>query len=57
MIARNTVCLWFDHDALEAATFYAATFPNSHVDGIFRAPADYPAGKRGDVLSVSFTVE
>ena len=56
MIARNTVCLWFDHDALEAATFYAATFPNSHVDGIFRAPADYPAGKRGDVLTVGFTV-
>ena len=56
MIARNTVCLWFDHDALEAATFYAATFPDSHVDGIFRAPADYPAGKHGDVLSVSFTV-
>jgi predicted 3-demethylubiquinone-9 3-methyltransferase (glyoxalase superfamily) len=56
MIARNTVCLWFDHDALEAATFYAATFPDSHVDGIFRAPADYPAGKRGDVLTVGFTV-
>ena len=57
MIARNTVCLWFDHDALEAARFYGATFPDSHVDGIFRAPADYPAGKRGDVLSVSFTIE
>ena len=56
MIARNTVCLWFDHDALEAARFYAATFPDSHVDGIFRAPADYPAGKRGDVLTVGFTV-
>lgn len=56
MIARNSVCLWFESQALEAATFYAATFPDSHVDGVFRAPADYPAGRQGDVLTVAFTV-
>ena len=55
-IPRNTVCLWFDRDALQAATFYAKTFHDSHVDGVFRAPADYPAGKQGDVLTVTFTV-
>ena len=55
-IPRNTVCLWFDRDALEAASFYAATFPNSHVEDVFRAPADYPSGKEGDVLTVTFTV-
>ena len=55
-IARNTVCLWFDGGALDAANFYAATFPDSRVDGIFKAPSDYPSGKQGDVLTVSFTV-
>jgi predicted 3-demethylubiquinone-9 3-methyltransferase (glyoxalase superfamily) len=49
-------CLWFDHNAEEAAQFYAATFPDSSVDAVHRAPGDYPAGKRGDVLTVDFTV-
>lgn len=49
-------CLWFDHNAEEAANFYARTFPDSHVDAIFRAPSDYPSGKEGDVLTVEFTV-
>ncbi len=53
---KNTVCLWYDHDAEEAARFYAATFPNSAVGAVHRAPSDYPAGKAGDVLTVEFTV-
>lgn len=56
MTARNTICLWFDHDALEAATFYAVTFPDSAVTGVHAAPGDYPSGKQGDVITVTFTV-
>ena len=56
MIPKNTVCLWFDGDALDAATFYAETFPDSRVTAVNRAPADYPSGKAGDVLTVGFTV-
>lgn len=55
-LSKNTVCLWFDGAALDAATFYAATFPDSAVGEVFRAPCDYPAGKTGDVLTVAFTV-
>jgi predicted 3-demethylubiquinone-9 3-methyltransferase (glyoxalase superfamily) len=55
-IAKNTVCLWYDGKAEDAARFYAATFPDSSVDGLYRAPGDYPSGKEGDVLTVSFTV-
>ena len=54
--ARNTVCLWFDGDAEEAARFYASVFPDSAVTAVHRAPGDYPAGKQGDVLTVEFTV-
>jgi predicted 3-demethylubiquinone-9 3-methyltransferase (glyoxalase superfamily) len=53
---KNTICLWFDKDAEEAARFYAATFPDSRVTAVLRAPADYPSGKAGDVLTVEFTV-
>ncbi len=56
MRPKNTICLWFDHDAEEAARFYAATFPDSRVTGVVRAPGDYPDGKAGDVLTVEFTV-
>ena len=55
-IAKNTVCLWFDRDAEAAARFYAATFPDSAVTAVRRAPDDYPSGKAGDVLTVEFTV-
>ena len=55
-MAKATVCLWFDRSALEAAQFYAATFPDSAVRAAQRAPADYPNGKQGDVLVVEFTV-
>ena len=56
MIPRNTICLWYDGTALEAAQFYAATFPDSAVGTIQRAPSNYPMGKEGDVLTVEFTV-
>ncbi len=55
MIAKNTVCLWFDKDAEKAARFYAATFPNSEVVAVHTAPGDFPGGKQGDVLTVEFT--
>jgi predicted 3-demethylubiquinone-9 3-methyltransferase (glyoxalase superfamily) len=54
--AKNTVCLWYDHDAEEAARFYAKTFPDSSVGELHRAPADNPSGKEGAVLTVDFTV-
>ena len=54
--ARNTICLWFDRDAEAAVRFYAATFPDSAVGAIHRAPGDYPDGQQGDVLVVEFTV-
>jgi 2-polyprenyl-6-hydroxyphenyl methylase/3-demethylubiquinone-9 3-methyltransferase len=56
MLAKNTICLWFDGTALDAARFYAATFPDSAVGAIHRAPGDYPAGKEGAILTVEFTV-
>ena len=54
--AKNTICLWYDGDAESAATFYAATFPDSSVDAVHRAPGDFPSGKKGQVLTVEFTV-
>jgi predicted 3-demethylubiquinone-9 3-methyltransferase (glyoxalase superfamily) len=54
--AKNTICLWYDKDAEAAARFYAETFPNSVVSAVHRAPSDYPSGKKGDVLTVEFTV-
>ena len=56
MTPKNTICLWFDQDAFDAATFYAATFPDSHVGRVHRAPGDFPGGLEGQVLTVEFTV-
>ena len=56
MKPKNMICLWFNKDAEEAARFYAATFPDSKVTAVHRAPGDYPSGKVGDVLTVEFTV-
>jgi predicted 3-demethylubiquinone-9 3-methyltransferase (glyoxalase superfamily) len=56
MMSKNTICLWYDGTALEAAQFYAKTFPDSAVGAVHLAPGDYPAGKQGDVLTVEFTV-
>ena len=55
-MSKNTICLWYNHDAEEAARFYAATFPNSEVTAVHKAPSDYPGGRKGDVLTVDFTV-
>jgi predicted 3-demethylubiquinone-9 3-methyltransferase (glyoxalase superfamily) len=54
--AKNTICLWYDRNAEEAARFYAKTFPDSSVGAVHRAPGDFPSGKKGDVLTVEFTV-
>ncbi len=54
--AKNTICLWFNRDAEDAARFYARTFPDSSVLAVHRAPGDYPSGKKGDILTVEFTV-
>jgi predicted 3-demethylubiquinone-9 3-methyltransferase (glyoxalase superfamily) len=53
---KNTICLWYNHDAEEAAQFYARTFPDSAVSAVHRAPSDFPGGKEGNVLTVEFTV-
>ena len=53
---KNTICLWYDRDAEDAARFYAQTFPDSTVGAVHRAPSDFPGGKAGDVLTVEFTV-
>src|SRR6187399_130879 len=54
--AKNTICLWYDRDAEDAARFYAKTFPNSSVGAVYAAPGDFPSGKKGDVLTVEFLV-
>ena len=55
MPSKNTICIWYDGAALEAARFYAETFPDSAVKAVHRAPGDYPSGKQGDVLTVDHT--
>ena len=55
-MAKNTICVWYDKDAEAAARFYAETFPESSVGAIHCAPSDYPSGKKGDVLTIEFTV-
>lgn len=55
-MAKNTICIWYDRDAEEAARFYAATFPDSSVGAVIPAPGDYPDGKAGDTIVVEFTV-
>ncbi len=56
MIAKNTICLWYNGTAHDAAEFYARTFPDSAVQAVHRAPGDFSSGKKGDVLTVQFTV-
>jgi len=56
MAPKNTICLWYESAAVDAARFYAETFPDSTVGAVHRAPSDYPSGKQGDVLTVEFTV-
>ena len=56
MTSKNTICLWYEGGALDAANFYAKTFPDSAVGAVHRAPGNYPDGKEGDILTVEFTV-
>lgn len=56
MTAKNTICIWYDGTAEEAAHFYASVFPDSHVGGVHLSPADNPGNKEGDVIIVEFTV-
>ena len=56
MQPKNTICLWYDKDAQDAARFYAATFPDSAVTAVREAPGDFPGGRKNDVLTVEFTV-
>ena len=56
MASKHRICLWYDGTALDAARFYAQTFPDSTVDAVHHAPGDFPSGKTGDVLTVEFTV-
>ena len=56
MTSKNTLCLWYERDAVDAAKFYADIFPDSAVGVIMRAPGDYSDGKQGDILTVEFTV-
>ena len=56
MTSKNTICIWYDSGAVDAARFYAETLPNSSVGKVMRAPGDFPDGKQGDVLTVEFTV-
>ena len=53
---KNTICIWYDKDAEAAANFYAKTFPDSAVRAVHRVPSDSPSGKKGDVMTVEFTV-
>ena len=55
-MAKNTICLWYESAAEDAAEFYAATFPDSAVHGVMRAPGNFPGGRAGQVLTVDFTV-
>src|SRR5688572_13523593 len=56
MTAKIQPCLWYDGNAEEAAHFYAETFPDTRIGAVRRAPGDYPAGKKGDVLTVEMTI-
>jgi predicted 3-demethylubiquinone-9 3-methyltransferase (glyoxalase superfamily) len=55
-VQKITPCLWYTHNAEEAANFYATLLPDSRVDKIVRAPADTPSGPEGSVLVVEFTL-
>jgi predicted 3-demethylubiquinone-9 3-methyltransferase (glyoxalase superfamily) len=56
-VPKITPMLWFDGDAEEAAKFYTSTFPNSRIDKVVRAAADTPSNKKGDIITVEFTLD
>ncbi len=53
---KNLICIWYDKDALKAAKFYASLFPDSKITAVHKAPSDFPSGKKGQVLTVEFTI-
>ncbi len=55
-MTKSTICIWYDHDAEDAARFYTSLFPDSRITAVHKAPSDYPNGKAGDILTVAFTV-
>jgi predicted 3-demethylubiquinone-9 3-methyltransferase (glyoxalase superfamily) len=55
-MAKNTICLWYERGAEEAAKFYADTFPDSSAGAVQLAPSDFPGGKKGAALTAEFTV-
>ncbi len=56
-MAKMTTCLWFDHgQAQEAAKFYATVFPDTHVGSALDSPADNPSTRRGQDITVEFTL-
>lgn len=56
MTNKNTICVWYEGGALDAARFYAETFPDSEVGTIGYAPSDNPSSAEGEILTVAFTV-
>lgn len=56
MTDKLSTCLWFNGTGEEAARFYVDLFPDSAIHEVTRSPSDYPAGKAGDVLLVSFSI-
>lgn len=49
-------CLWFDGKAEEAAEFYVSTFRDSYIEHKLGSPSDWPAGKAGDIILVTFVL-
>jgi predicted 3-demethylubiquinone-9 3-methyltransferase (glyoxalase superfamily) len=56
-VPNITPMLWFDDDAEEAARFYTSIFPNSRVDKVVQAATDTPSNKKGEVITVDFTLD
>ena len=47
---------WYAKEAEEAASFYAATFPDSRVDRVTSLASESPSGPPGSVKVVDFTL-
>lgn len=59
-IRRITPCLWFDHEAEEAAAYYVDIFPNSRIRRSMRydeASAAASGQPVGSVLTVTFELD
>lgn len=59
MIHPITPCLWFDHEAEEAAKFYTSLFKDSKLESIIRYTKEgfeHHGQKEGTVQTVSFQI-